>query len=127
MRGDGRVTREDYEAAVRRTFDSFDANHDGVLSQEEVASVFDSMREIERRESAEEFAMRAAADYARILPTCAIPRPSPEAKAYFVMATFTTAVSDVTFGNTGAPAGVADIIAPIRAPEPCGWPISPTT
>ena len=132
-RGDGLVTREDYEAAVRRTFDSFHVNHDGVISPEEARAAPAAVREIEQRENVERSAARLEAYYAGIVPRCGIPRASPEAKAYLVMTDFATAVSDVALGDSPAPAGVADLIAPsgsgpvylwVYNVEPMVWRIS---
>ena len=135
-RGDGVVTRDDYEAAIRREFNAFDIDHDGVISQQEATAALAATQELRMREQEELRAQREADVFAQALPKCGYPTASAEATVHVVSANRFTAVSDVVLGALRAPAGVADLVVPpgqtpvylaLANSDPAVWRVSGAT
>ena len=114
-RGDEVVTREDYEAAIRRVFNSFHPTHDGVVSQEEAEAASASVEEIMLAESKQRREAAAVIQLARILPKCGIPKASADAVVDRVTTVSGTGMSNITLGASNEPASVADLIVPSGA------------
>lgn len=109
-RGDGVVTREDYEAALRRAYDSFDVDHDGTISAAAGEAAAASLRDLRMRQAAEEREARDAERFARILPKCGIPKASADAVVDRVTTDLGTGMSNLMLNDPKYPASVADVV-----------------
>jgi hypothetical protein len=83
--GDGSVTLTEFDAGATQFFAAVDANHDGVISREEIEAANKRRREEQQRQRAE---VRRLA--------CAMPKPSDAARVILLRAPSGDALSTVT-------------------------------
>lgn len=115
--GDGVVTREEFNAALKSVFDEADADRDGALSSDEVRTFAARLGDARLMDDAEREAREAEAAQRKARAACPAPEPSAQAKIVLYGAYTGRGLSSAAIGGDDAEVGVADIVIE-RGPDP---------